>query len=227
MWILKYNNLWNNVICILLIKGGNLKSLIEFCGVGYLKAKTQKNIIVKFSIMFALSSSSLCIASSSSTKRTSKSSSKRRRNEGVCFVSSPKSDWKSGLEIDSSAEKTKKSSFSSSIQNTFSSSASLIKACSLSTTSFFLFQTENAFAASANADAEELKQFLIGFWNFRTGDVTSILLYTVAPIALPYLIFSQVICSFVVYLSLRRSRYMLISLLFSSRNKSRKNRLKS
>jgi len=192
-----------------------------------LKAKTQKNIIVKFSIMFALSSSSLCIASSSSTKRTSKSSSKRRRNEGVCFVSSPKSDWKSGLEIDSSAEKTKKSSFSSSIQNTFSSSASLIKACSLSTTSFFLFQTENAFAASANADAEELKQFLIGFWNFRTGDVTSILLYTVAPIALPYLIFSQVICSFVVYLSLRRSRYMLISLLFSSRNKSRKNRLKS
>ena len=82
--------------------------------------------------------------------------------------------------------------FSSSIQNTFSSSASLIKACSLST-SFFLFQTENAFAASA--DAEELKQFLIGFWNFRTGDVTSILLYTVAPIALPYLIFSQVICS--------------------------------
>ncbi len=175
--------------------------------------------------MFALSSS--CIASSSSsTRRTSKSSRRRRRNEGkVCFVSS-KSSGKSGLEIDS-AEKTKKSSFSSSIQNTFSSSASLIKACSLSTTSFFLFQTENAFAASADADAEELKQFLIGFWNFRTGDVTSILLYTVAPIALPYLIFSQVICSFVVYLSLRRSRYTLISLLFSSRNKSRKNRLKS
>jgi hypothetical protein len=49
---------------------------------------------------------------------------------------------------------------------------------------------ENAFAAGP--DAEELKQFLIGFWNFRTGDVTSILLYTVAPIALPYLIFSQV-----------------------------------
>ena len=176
--------------------------------------------------MFALNySSSLCIAASSSTRRTSKRSSKwRRRNEGkVCLVSSPKSDWKSGLEIDS-AEKTKKSSFSSSIQNTFSSSASLIKACSLST-SFFLFQTENAFAASA--DAEELKQFLIGFWNFRTGDVTSILLYTVAPIALPYLIFSQVICSFDVYLSLRRSRYTLIYLLFSSRNKSRKNRLKS
>ncbi|CAL6379606.1 predicted protein [Bathycoccus prasinos] len=131
--------------------------------------------------MFALSSS--CIAASSSTRRTSKSSLRRRRNEGpVCFVSS-----KSGLEIDS-AEKTKKSSssFSSSIQNTFSSAS--LKACSLST-SFFLFQTENAFAASA--DAEELKQFLIGFWNFRTGDVTSILLYTVAPIALPYLIFSQ------------------------------------
>ena len=175
--------------------------------------------------MFALSSS--CIASSSSTRRTSKSSRRRRRNEGkVCFVSS-KSSGKSWLEIYSSAEKTKKSSFSSSIQNTFSSSASLIKACSLSTSSFFLFQTECAFAASANADAEELKQFLIGFWNFRTGDVTSILLYTVAPIALPYLIFSQVICSFVVYLSLRRSRYTLISLLFSSRNKSRKNRLKS
>ncbi|CAL6389662.1 unnamed protein product [Bathycoccus prasinos] len=132
--------------------------------------------------MFALSSS--CIASSSSTRRTSKSSLRRRRNEGpVCFVSS-----KSGLEIDSAETKKSSSSFSSSIQNTFSSSASLIKACSLST-SFFLFQTENAFAASA--DAEELKQFLIGFWNFRTGDVTSILLYTVAPIALPYLIFSQ------------------------------------
>ena len=199
-------------------------NLSIFCGVGYFffwLEKQQKNITVKFSIiMFALSSSSLCIAASSSMKRTSSKSSKwRRRNEGVCFVSS-----KSGLEIDSSAEKTKKSSFSSSIQNTFSSSASLIKACSLST-SFFLFQTENAFAASA--DAEELKQFLIGFWNFRTGDVTSILLYTVAPIALPYLIFSQVICSFDVYLSLRRSRYTLISLLFSSRNKSRKNRLKS
>ncbi|CAL6388095.1 unnamed protein product [Bathycoccus prasinos] len=134
--------------------------------------------------MFALSSSSLCIAASSSMKRTSSKSSKwRRRNEGVCFVSS-----KSGLEIDSAETKKSSSSFSSSIQNTFSSSASLIKACSLST-SFFLFQTENAFAASA--DAEELKQFLIGFWNFRTGDVTSILLYTVAPIALPYLIFSQ------------------------------------
>ena len=199
-------------------------NLSIFCGVGYFffwLEKQQKNITVKFSIiMFALSSSSSRIASSSSTRRTSSKSSKwRRRNEGVCFVSS-----KSGLEIDSSAEKTKKSSFSSSIQNTFSSSASLIKACSLST-SFFLFQTENAFAASA--DAEELKQFLIGFWNFRTGDVTSILLYTVAPIALPYLIFSQVICSFDVYLSLRRSRYTLISLLFSSRNKSRKNRLKS
>lgn len=198
-------------------------NLSIFCGVGYFffwLEKQQKNITVKFSIiMFALSSSSSRIASSSSTRRTSSKSSKwRRRNEGVCFVSS-----KSGLEIDS-AEKTKKSSFSSSIQNTFSSSASLIKACSLST-SFFLFQTENAFAASA--DAEELKQFLIGFWNFRTGDVTSILLYTVAPIALPYLIFSQVICSFDVYLSLRRSRYTLISLLFSSRNKSRKNRLKS
>ena len=199
-------------------------NLSIFCGVGYFffwLEKQQKNITVKFSIiMFALSSSSLCIAASSSMKRTSSKSSKwRRRNEGVCFVSS-----KSGLEIDSSAEKTKKSSFSSSIQNTFSSSASLIKACSLST-SFFLFQTENAFAASA--DAEELKQFLIGFWNFRTGDVTSILLYTVAPIALPYLIFSQVICSFDVYLSLRRSRFVFISLLFSSRNKSRKNRLKS
>ena len=170
--------------------------------------------------MFALSSSSLCIAASSSMKRTSSKSSKwRRRNEGVCFVSS-----KSGLEIDSAETKKSSSSFSSSIQNTFSSSASLIKACSLST-SFFLFQTENAFAASA--DAEELKQFLIGFWNFRTGDVTSILLYTVAPIALPYLIFSQVICSFDVYLSLRRSRFVFISLLFSSRNKSRKNRLKS
>ena len=144
--------------------------------------------------MFALSSS--CIASSSSTRRTSKSSlRRRRRNEGKVYFVSSKSSGKSGLEIDSSAEKTKKSSFSSSIQNTFSSSASLIKACSLSTSSFFLFQTECAFAASANADAEELKQFLIGFWNFRTGDVTSILLYTVAPIALPYLIFSQVICS--------------------------------
>lgn len=198
--------------------------MIEFCGVGYFffwLEKQQKNITVKFSIiMFALSSSSLCIAASSSMKRTSSKSSKwRRRNEGVCFVSS-----KSGLEIDSAETKKSSSSFSSSIQNTFSSSASLIKACSLST-SFFLFQTENAFAASA--DAEELKQFLIGFWNFRTGDVTSILLYTVAPIALPYLIFSQVICSFDVYLSLRRSRYTLISLLFSSRNKSRKNRLKS
>ena len=177
----------------------NLKSLFLefFCGVGYFFfwQKQQKKHLVKFSIiMFALNSSSSCIAASSSTRRTSKRSSKwRRRNEGkVCVVSSPKSDWKSGLEIDS-AEKTKKSSFSSSIQNTFSSSASLIKAFSLSTSSFFLFQTENAFAASA--DAEELKQFLIGFWNFRTGDVTSILLYTVAPIALPYLIFSQVICS--------------------------------
>ena len=48
---------------------------------------------------------------------------------------------------------------------------------------------DNAFAGT---DAEELKNFLIGFWNFRTGDVTSILLYTVAPIALPYLIFSKV-----------------------------------
>ena len=38
---------------------------------------------------------------------------------------------------------------------------------------------DNAFAGT---DAEELKNFLIGFWNFRTGDVTSILLYTVAPI---------------------------------------------
>jgi len=47
---------------------------------------------------------------------------------------------------------------------------------------------DNAFAGT---DAEELKNFLIGFWNFRTGDVTSILLYTVAPIALPYLIFSK------------------------------------
>ena len=207
----------------------NLKDdWISWC-VGYFffgKTTTaQKKLSLHYkSLMFALSSSR--IASSSSTRRrTSKSSRRRRRNEGkkVCFVSS-KSSGKSGLEIDS-AEKTKKSSFSSSIQNTFSSSsASLVKACSLST-SFFLFQTENAFAASA--DAEELKQFLIGFWNFRTGDVTSILLYTVAPIALPYLIFSQVICSYDVYLSLRRSRYMFISLLFSSRNKSRKNRLKS
>ena len=48
---------------------------------------------------------------------------------------------------------------------------------------------DNAFAGT---DAEELKNFLIGFWNFRTGDATSILLYTVAPIALPYLIFSKV-----------------------------------
>merc|ERR1719261_2381282 len=47
---------------------------------------------------------------------------------------------------------------------------------------------DNAFAGT---DAEELKNFLIGFWNFRAGDVTSILLYTVAPIALPYLIFSK------------------------------------
>ena len=122
------------------------------------------------------------------------------------LLSPPNLDSGEDFVVDS-AETAKKSSssFSSSIQNTFSSASSLVKAFSIST-SFFLFQTENAFAASA--DAEELKQFLIGFWNFRTGDVTSILLYTVAPIALPYLIFSQVICSFDVFLSLRRSRFV-------------------
>ena len=141
--------------------------------------------------MFALSScnnASGFIASSSSMKRTSKSS-RRRRNEGVCFVSSKS---KSGLLETTTVDSFSAKKLSSSIQNTFSSpkASSLVKAFSIST-SFLLFQTENAFAASA--DAEELKQFLIGFWNFRTGDVTSILLYTVAPIALPYLIFSQVI----------------------------------
>ena len=141
--------------------------------------------------MFALcNSSSFCIAASS--KRTT--SIGRRRTRARVFVSSKSSKSGEDFVVDSETAK-KSSSFSSSIQNTFASprkASSLVKAFSIST-SFFLFQTENAFAASA--DAEELKQFLIGFWNFRTGDVTSILLYTVAPIALPYLIFSQVICS--------------------------------
>ena len=159
-----------------------------------------ENSVKNYLIMFALcNSSSFCVAASS-IKRTS--SSRRRRNECVSFVTSKS---KSGEDfVVDSAETAKKSSssFSSSIQNTFSSpkASSLVKAFSIST-SFLLFQTENAFAASA--DAEELKQFLIGFWNFRTGDVTSILLYTVAPIALPYLIFSQVIW-FAVFISLRR-----------------------
>lgn len=136
-------------------------------------------------IMFALCNySSFCVAASS--KRTS-SFNGRRRNECVSFVSKSKS----GEDFVVDSETAKTSSFSS-IQKTFSSpKASLVKACSIST-SLLMFQADNAFAASA--DAEELKQFLIGFWNFRTGDVTSILLYTVAPIALPYLIFSQVIC---------------------------------
>jgi len=125
--------------------------------------------------------SSFCVAASS--KRTS-SFNGRRRNECVSFVSKSKS----GEDFVVDGETAKTSSFSS-IQKTFSSpKASLVKACSIST-SLLMFQADNAFAASA--DAEELKQFLIGFWNFRTGDVTSILLYTVAPIALPYLIFSQ------------------------------------
>ncbi|CAL6393113.1 unnamed protein product [Bathycoccus prasinos] len=140
--------------------------------------------------MFALSCNnnarSFCIAASS--KRTSSFNGRRRHARVNLFVSK----LKSGEDFVDSAE-TKKSSSSlssSSIQNTFSSpkASSLVKAFSIST-SFLLFQADNAFAASA--DTEELKQFLIGFWNFRTGDVTSILLYTVAPIALPYLIFSQ------------------------------------
>ena len=81
----------------------------------------------------------------------------------------------------------------SSISNNNNNNNTLRKLPEMLTASAFVSATlfaENAFAAGP--DAEELKQFLIGFWNFRTGDVTSILLYTVAPIALPYLIFSQV-----------------------------------
>jgi len=46
-------------------------------------------------------------------------------------------------------------------------------------------------AIAKDQTSDDLKQFLVGFWNFRTGDVTSIILYTVLPIAIPYLIFSR------------------------------------
>tara|TARA_B100000519_G_C13961709_1_gene305665 strand:- start:28 stop:477 length:450 start_codon:yes stop_codon:yes gene_type:complete len=71
------------------------------------------------------------------------------------------------------------------IQNRFSKLPQMLTTSAVCAAAF----ADNAFAGT---DAEELKNFLIGFWNFRTGDVTSILLYTVAPIALPYLIFSKV-----------------------------------
>ena len=81
----------------------------------------------------------------------------------------------------------KNSSISNNNVNTLRKLPEMLTASAFVSATLF---AENAFAAGP--DAEELKQFLIGFWNFRTGDVTSILLYTVAPIALPYLIFSQV-----------------------------------
>ena len=171
----------------------NLKSGIRCVDIFWkTNCAQKKHHIESYYIMFALSCNnnarSFCIAASS--KRTSSFNGRRRHARVNLFVSKSKS----GEDFVDSAE-TKKSSSSlssSSIQNTFSSpkASSLVKAFSIST-SFLLFQADNAFAASA--DTEELKQFLIGFWNFRTGDVTSILLYTVAPIALPYLIFSQVI----------------------------------
>ncbi len=71
------------------------------------------------------------------------------------------------------------------IQNRFAKLPQMLTTSAVCAAAF----ADNAFAGT---DAEELKNFLIGFWNFRTGDVTSILLYTVAPIALPYLIFSKV-----------------------------------
>jgi len=48
-------------------------------------------------------------------------------------------------------------------------------------------------ANAANADVKEVEDFLLAFWKFRTADASSFLLYTVAPILVPYLIFAYFI----------------------------------
>lgn len=48
-------------------------------------------------------------------------------------------------------------------------------------------------AGAAHAGVKEVEDYLIAFWHFRTADTTSVLLYTVAPIMVPYGIFSILI----------------------------------
>ena len=46
-------------------------------------------------------------------------------------------------------------------------------------------------SAFASDGGEDLKRFLVGFWNFRTEDATAFILWTVLPILLPYLLFTK------------------------------------
>ena len=48
-------------------------------------------------------------------------------------------------------------------------------------------------AGAARADAREVQDYLLAFWKFRTADTTSFLLYTVAPIMVPYAVFAVLI----------------------------------
>ena len=48
-------------------------------------------------------------------------------------------------------------------------------------------------AGAARADAGEVQDYLLAFWKFRTADATSFLLYTVAPIMVPYAVFAVLI----------------------------------
>ena len=48
-------------------------------------------------------------------------------------------------------------------------------------------------AGAARADAQEVQDYLLAFWKFRTADTTSFLLYTVAPIMVPYAVFAVLI----------------------------------
>jgi len=48
-------------------------------------------------------------------------------------------------------------------------------------------------AGAARADAREVEDYLLAFWKFRTADATSFLLYTVAPIMVPYAVFAVLI----------------------------------
>ena len=53
--------------------------------------------------------------------------------------------------------------------------------------------TISASGAAHAADVKEVEDFLIAFWKFRTADVSSFLLLTVAPILVPYLVFAYFI----------------------------------
>jgi hypothetical protein len=53
--------------------------------------------------------------------------------------------------------------------------------------------TISAAGTAQAADVKEVEDFLIAFWKFRTADVSSFLLLTVAPILVPYLVFAYFI----------------------------------